>query len=112
MRLRVREGNDITFDDIISIVDPGFLKIRGSFPRFYAEFPIQIFFEVNNSGLDIIYLKQGAIQQAVPIDALDPNQMIIIHGAVRPELGSIQKIGLIGYGGETQTVIWPLVLFW
>ena len=42
MRLRVREGIDITFDDIISIVDPGFLKIRGSFPRFYAEFPIQI----------------------------------------------------------------------
>lgn len=111
MRLRVREGSEIKFDDIVSIVDAGVFKIRGSFPRYYAEFPIQIFFEFNNSGVDIVYLKQGPIQEAVTAQELDPNQMIIIHGAVRPTLDSIHKIGLIGYGGETQTVIWPLVFF-
>ena len=111
MRLRIREGSKITFDDIVSIVDSGILKIRGSFPRFYAEFPIQVFLEINNNELDIIYLKQGPVQAAVKAEELDPHQMIPIPNAVRPALGSIQKIGLIGYGGETQTVIWPLVFF-
>jgi hypothetical protein len=111
MRLRVREGSEITFDEIVSIVDPGILKIKGSFPRKYAEFPIQVFLEISNNGLAIVYLKQGPVQQAVQPGALDPNQMIMIPGAIRPGLGSIQKIGLIGYGGETQTVIWPLVFF-
>ena len=77
----------------------------------HADFPIQIFFETNSNGLDIIYLRQGPVQLAAKAEAMDPSQMIIIHSAVRPNLGDIQTIGLIGYGGETQTVIWPLVFF-
>ena len=112
MYLRVREGNKITLDDVVLVVNEENLKITGVFPRLYAEFPIQIFFEINNNGLDIIYLRQGPIQKAVKVDALTPNQMLPpIYNAVRSTLSNIQKIGLIGYGGETQTVIWPLVFF-
>lgn len=111
MHLRVRESNNITLDDVVLIVNEENLKIRGSFPRLYSEFPIQIFFEINNNGLDIIYLRQGPIQKAVKAEDMNPSQMIIIHNGARPTLGNIQRIGLIGYGGETQTVIWPLVFF-
>lgn len=111
MHLRVREGTETTLDEVVSIVNLGVLKVRGEFPRLYSEFPLQIFFEVNNKGLDIIYLKQGPVQEAVNAESLDPGQMIRNDSAVRPTLGTIQKVGLIGYGGETQTVIWPFVFF-
>jgi serine/threonine protein kinase len=112
MHLQIREDGQVTFNELVLIVNEENLKIKGSFPRFYAEFPIQIFFEINNNGLDIIYLRQGAIQKAVKVDEIDPSQMLpIINNTVRPNLGDLQSIGLIGYGGETQTVIWPLVFF-
>ena len=111
MHLRVREGNEITPDEVVLIVNEENLKIKGSFPRLYSEFPIQIFFEINNEGLDIIYLRQGPVQKAITAEEMNPNQMTRIDGAVRLTLGNIQRIGLIGYGGETQTVIWPLVFF-
>lgn len=111
MYFRIRENNEITLDEAILIIDKNNLNIKGAFPRLYADFPIQIFLETNNNGLDIIYLRQGPAQLAVKAEDVDPSQMILIHGAVRPNLGNIQNIGLIGYGGETQTVIWPLVIF-
>lgn len=111
IHLRVREGSDITVDDVVLIINEETLKISTRFPRYYAEFPIQIFFEINNNGLDIIYLRQGPVQQAVRVADLDPSQFIRIDNAVYPTIGSAQKIGLIGYGGDTQTVIWPLVFF-
>jgi serine/threonine protein kinase len=111
MHLRVRENGESILDEVVSIVNIGILKIRGDFPRFYSEFPLQIFLERDNSGWDVIYLKQGPIQEAVNAAALDPIQMIRIDNAARPKMEDIQKIGLIGYGGETQTVIWPLVFF-
>ncbi len=111
MHLRVQENNDTTLDEVVLIVNEENLKIKGTFPRLYAEFPIQIFFEINNNGLDIIYLRQGPVQEAVKAEDIDPSQMIRVDNAVRSTLGNIQKIGLIGYGGETQTAIWPLVFF-
>jgi hypothetical protein len=111
MHLRVREGEQVILDQIVSIVNIGVLKIKGEFPRFYAEFPIQIFFERNNNGWDAIYLKQGPVLEAVTAQQLDPADMIPLVNATLPTMEEIQKIGLIGYGGETQTVIWPLVFF-
>jgi serine/threonine protein kinase len=110
MHLKVREGNETTLDEIVSIVNIGSLKIRGQFPRLFSEFPLQIFFELNNDGVDIIYLKQGLVQ-AVDAESLDPDPMIRIDNAVRPTKNDIQKIGLIGYGGETKAIIWPFVFF-
>jgi len=109
--LRIRENNEITLDEAVLIIDKNNLNIKGAFPRLYADFPIQIFFEANNNGLDILYLRQGPVQLAIKAEDIDPNQMIIVHNAVRTQLGDIQTIGLIGYGGETQTVLWPLVFF-
>lgn len=111
MYLRIRENNEITLDEVVLIIDKNNLNIKGAFPRLYADFPIQLFFETKNNGLDIIYLRQGPVQLAAKAEDINPSQMIIIHNAVRPNLGDIQNIGLIGYGGETQTVIWPLVFF-
>jgi hypothetical protein len=112
MHLRIRENGEITYDEVVLIVNNENLQIKGGFPRLYADFPIQIFFEINNNGLDIIYLRQGSIQKAVSATDLDPSQMLpIINGTVHQNLGELQSIGLIGYGGETTTVIWPLVFF-
>jgi serine/threonine protein kinase len=110
MHLKVREGSETTLDEIVSIVNIGSLKIRGQFPRLFSEFPLQIFLDLDNDGVDIIYLKQGSAQ-AVDAESLDPGQMIRIDNAVRPTINDIQKIGLIGYGGETKTIIWPFVFF-
>jgi hypothetical protein len=112
MHLHIRENGEITFNEIILIVNEDNLKIKGTFPRLYAEFPIKIFFEIDNNGLDIIYLQQGLVQQAANAEELDPTQMLpIINNTIRPTLGEIEAIGLIGYGGETQTIIWPLAFY-
>jgi hypothetical protein len=81
------------------------------YPRLYAKLPVQIFFEVNNNGLDILYLQEGPFQ--LPTEAKDMNlsQMVRIDSLTRPTFGDVSRFGLIGYGGETQTVIWPLVFF-
>ncbi|HKY55888.1 MAG TPA: hypothetical protein VJM08_16345, partial [Anaerolineales bacterium] len=101
----------ITFDEIVSIVDQENLKVEEIYPRLYANFPIQIFLEINNNGLDILYLQEGPFQLPVEVNELNPSQMVRMDSIVRPTFGEISKFGLIGYGGETQTLIWPLVFF-
>lgn len=111
MHLRLRENNRTTYDDIVMIVKKENLKIDEIYPRLYANFPIQIFFEINNNGLDILYLQEGPFQLPAEANDMNPSQMVRIDSVVRPTLGNVSRFGLIGYGGETQTVIWPLVFF-
>ena len=109
MHLRLRENNRITYDEIVLIVEKENLKIDEIYPRLYANFPIQIFFEINNQGLDILYLQQGPTQLPVAAKDMSPSLMVPMDDATRSSFGTVAKFGLIGYGGETQTVIWPLV---
>lgn len=111
IHLRVRNDGEIVSDDIVLVVNEGILKIEGAYPRLYAIFPIQVFLEIDNQGLDIIYLRQGPVQKSVSAEDMDPSQMLRIDKAVLPTWGTAQKIGLIGYGGDTQTVIWPLAFY-
>jgi hypothetical protein len=111
MHVRVRENNSIIHDEIISVVNNENLKLKEVYPRLYAEFPIQIFFEVNNNGLDILYLQEGSFQLPAEAKDINPSQMVRMDSVRRPTFEDISRYGLIGYGGETQTVIWPLVFF-
>lgn len=111
LHLRIRENGNILLDEIILVVNEEELEIKGDFPRYYAEFPIQIFFEINNQDLDIIYLQQGPGQRAVKVEELNPNRMVLIPNALLPTISNIKDIGLIGYGGQTDVLIWPLVFF-
>ena len=106
--LRIRENNNIFYDDLVQAVSLANLQTDGNFPRIYNKFPIQIFLEIDNQGLDILYL-QDAPHDFVENSNLKPGRRI--DDAVRLTLGNIQKIGLIGYGGETTVLIWPLVFF-
>lgn len=106
MYLRLRENDQIVSDYAILIVND--LKVERLFPREYAEFPIQILVEINNQGLDIVYLREGPYQNPVKVSDINPHQMTVIDGAVRPTLGNIKSTGLIGYGGESQVIVWPL----
>lgn len=108
MHLRVREDQKTIIDNVIFIVN---LTTKSAFPRMYATFPIQIYLEIDNQGLDILYIREGSDQKAVDYQDLDPNQMIRIDSAVLKSLGDIKSFGLIGYGGETQTIIFPLVFY-
>ena len=110
MHLRVREDKNIVLDNVVVIFNKDILKIEGNYlARYYSTFPIQFFLEIDNNNLDIIYLKEGPLQLPVGIKNLDPNTMK--SSAVLPSLGTITKVGLIGYGGNIQTVIWPLAFF-
>jgi serine/threonine protein kinase len=111
MHLRVRENQKTLVDNVIAIVNAKNLKLANAFPRLYATFPIQMYLELDNQSLDILYLREGPGQLAVDYQALDPNQMIRVDSAVFKSLGDIKSFGLIGYGGETQTIIWPLVFY-
>jgi|GEM_PF-1211183 len=111
MHLRVRQNTQIVFDDVIFIVNHSAIKIEGMFPSLYSTFPIQIFFELNNNGLDILYLAQGPFLRSVNVEDINPSRMIRIDSAVLPALSDIKKIGLIGYGGNTQIIVWPLIFF-
>lgn len=108
MHLRVRENNIITNDSIILIVNPNNLKFTDAFPRIYSEFPIQFFLEINNQGLDILYLREGSSQLTVRAEDINPNNMVLMGNSVRPTLTNVYKIGLIGYGGETQALLLPV----
>lgn len=66
----------------------------------YGTFPIQIYLEVDNHGLDILYLREGSGPTSLDYQALDPNQMIRIDSAVRTSVGNTKSFGLIGYGRE------------
>lgn len=107
MYLRVREGNKVIVDSVIFVVNPKSLKIVNDFPRLYTSFPIQIYLEINNQGLDIIYLREGSINY----QALDPTQMTRVDIATQKTMGNIGSLGLIGYDGEINIGIWPLVFF-
>lgn len=111
MHLTVRENNRPILDEIITIIDDRNLNfIPNTYPRKLARFPIKIFFELDNQGLDILYLKQGRPLEPSEIIDLDPIIMLPpINNAIFQSFSQLQEIGLVGYGGEIQTVIWPLV---
>ena len=106
LHLKVRENGEIIDDNSELVVST--IQTDGAFPRTYNKFFIQIFLELNNNGTDALYLLQGS-GKAVDADSLDPAKMIL--KSTLPTVGDFQKIGLVGYGGETQVVIWPLVFY-
>lgn len=108
MYLRLRTNANVTDYELLIINN---LRTGGTYLRPYYQFAIQIFFEIDNSGLDILYLREGPAQQDVETEKINPNEMKRIDNAVLPTINNIQKIGLIGYGGETQIVIWPFSFF-
>lgn len=106
MFLRIREDGEVIDYELLLTNQ---LKFFDRYPRMYYQFPILVFFEINNSGLDILYLKEGSLQSAIAPEEFNPNQLIRAENASRETLGDINSIGLIGYGGEIETLIWPLV---
>jgi hypothetical protein len=77
--------------------------------RYANRFELSIFLEINNQGFDIIYLSEGSLEKPMNTD-IDPGQMIRMDNVILPTLGDLQKIGLLGRGGKTETLIWPLTL--
>ncbi len=110
--VRIRETGQEPVNQEVIVLNEGSLEKFGNFPNQAVKFPIQIFLELNNKGLDVLYLKEGS-EKLVAINALElaPAQMIVIDQATRPTFGDITRIGLVGYGGETTIVIWPLAIF-
>jgi hypothetical protein len=106
MYLRIRENNLVIIDEIISVVSLESLQVDGTSFRTYYKFPIQVLLEIDNQGLDILYLREAPY---VAVKDFDLTQMVQIKNSALPTLGRIQKIGLIGRGGLTNVFIWPLV---
>lgn len=108
LHLRVRENDNIRqdYNDMVSSLTV--LERDGNFLGYYFKFPIQMFLEINNQGLDILYLQKAT---SGPVTEVDPKQMIRINDSIRPTLNNLQKIGLIGRGRDTQVRIWPLAFF-
>lgn len=111
MYLRIREDGIEKLNTPILVVSADNLKFGGDFPRVYSRFPIQIFFEIDNNGMDVIYLLESSFD-ALDTNVIDPAApMIRIDSSILPTIGDAQKIGLVGRGGKTETLIWPLILF-
>ncbi len=106
LHLKVRENGTVIEDNRELVVST--IQTDGAFPRTYNKFFIQIFLELNNNGIDALYLLQGA-DKAVTADRLNPTSMLL--KSILPTIGDLQKIGLVGYGGETQVLIWPLAFY-
>ena len=106
LHLKVRENDVVIYDNSELVV--GSIQSGGGYPRPFNKFFIQIFLEINNNGMDALYLLEGS-GNPVKADSLDPTKMIL--KSTLPTLGHIQEIGFVGYGGETQVLIWPLAFF-
>lgn len=105
LHLRIRETDKKEIDDTVLVVN-----IRSSGRgNIYRQFRIQIFLEMDNNGSAILYLSEA---DSAPVDAqgIDPKQMIPINVAVLPTLGNLEEFGLVGRGGLTHVLIWPMVL--
>jgi len=109
MYLRVRDG--ATVNDYEQLIINNLIADRRSYLHPFYQFSLQLFFEVNNHGLSIPYLREGALKEPVSVEQIDPKGMKLIDQAVLPSVAAVQRIGLIGYGGETQVAIWPLAFY-
>jgi hypothetical protein len=106
--LRVRENENYT-DYKQTIITPRF---RGEFyPHSFYQYSAMIFLEINNQGLDIVYLGPGPGAIPSKPEDINPNQLTRIDEAVRPTLDKIQKIGLVGRGVNSQIILWPLTFY-
>jgi len=111
MHLRVREDEEIIGDDVVSVLDVEKLQRDGNSPySYYYKFPIQIFLEFDNWGLDILYLQEGPYRD-VHASEIQPGQMTRIDSSIRPSFKNLQMVGLVGNGYETEVLIWPLTFF-
>lgn len=111
MYLRIREDGSEKLNTPILVVSADNLKFGGEFPRKYSRFPIQVFLEIDNNGMDVIYLLESSFD-ALDTNMIDPAApMIRIDSSILPTIGDAQNIGLVGRGGKTETLIWPLILF-
>jgi len=106
--LRVRDGAAIA-DNLILVISAENLKFGGDYPRPYTSFPVKMFLEINNSGQDILYLLDSSFDIPKEI-SFDPGQMIRMDSAILPSLTDVKSIGILGYGGKTETIVWPLML--
>lgn len=104
--LRIRDQSEVTDYELLTT---GNLKSINAFPRLYYQYAFILFLEINNDGLDILYMQDGPLQESLSIDQFAPNELIRANNATRPAMTDIFSYGLIGYGGEIQSVIWPLV---
>jgi serine/threonine protein kinase len=110
LHLRILEDGTIVYDEIRTVVNN--LSIAKSFPRSYAKFSIRMFLEMNNGKLDIIYLDGGSlIQSPGTTNDFALSDVTRVDSAVRPTMADIQTIGLIGHGGGTQSIIWPMAFY-
>ena len=111
MFLRIRDGNSGPKDyPLIDIVNPVNIKLDIGHPRTTSSFRFMLFLDLNNQSSDIIYLLEGPLDESVNVEDIDPGRMFRIEDAILPTLGDIQKIGLVGRGGKTETLIRPLSL--
>ncbi len=108
LHLWVREENNLLEDYYDEVREITILERNGTPLNYYYKFPIQIFLEIDNQGMDLLYLQKAPETE---VKEINPGNMRLIAGAVRPTLGDVQKIGLVGRGGEQLVRIWPLVLF-
>lgn len=110
LSLRVRDNDVVIYDNSIAgIVTSDSVESNEVLPLSY-KFSIRIFFQTDDQGLDILYLQKGKLGEPAQVEDIDPIQMTRIDEAMLKTLGTIQKIGLVGRGGKTETLIWPLVL--
>jgi hypothetical protein len=69
MYLRIRDNNNIA--DYEQLFINNLIADRRSYLHPYYQFSLQIFFEVNNQGLDIIYLREGKLKVPVQVEDID-----------------------------------------
>jgi hypothetical protein len=68
--------------------------------------------EIKNAGFDIFYLDQGPGRNVrLSPNKITPDQMIRIENVIRPSIPNIQKIGLVGYGSQSQVILLPLTFY-
>jgi serine/threonine protein kinase len=104
MHLRIREGNQMTDKEVLLVASVDHSRIDGIL---YNHFILQIFLEVNNHGTDILYMLESPSEK-MKFQDINPSKMIRIDAATRPSLGDIHKVGLVGRGGQTTVIVWPL----
>ncbi len=103
LKLRDVDGSEVNFRQFAILP-----KFQPAYPYDFYQYSIVMFLELDNQGLDMIYLSPGS-NKAITSAELELASRKSIDRAARPSLSDVTKFGLISHGRDVQALLWPLV---
>ncbi|MCC6297986.1 MAG: protein kinase family protein [Anaerolineales bacterium] len=111
MYFRTRESNKVSDQDVL-IIKPENLKTEpNTYPRTFYDFPLEMLLINEGPTVDFVCLAEGSRSEPSSTQSFTTSATNCIGVSGHLTESKITKIGLVGYRGEIQSLIWSLSFF-